>query len=57
MPPNNIWDERNLRKDRIYFLIKKKRLNTMTVEKLNTLSGIIDSNNSSHSNIFRELYR
>ena len=29
----------------------------MTVKRLDILSEITDNNNSSHSNVFRELYR
>ena len=54
---NNIRDEKDSKRDKIYLLTKKKKSNIMIVGRSDILSEIADSNNSSHSNIFRELYR
>ena len=54
---NSIRDKRDSKRNRIYFITKKKRSSAITVEKLNTSNKIVDSNNISYSNIFRESYR
>ena len=57
MPPNNIWDKRDLREDETYSTEEKKKLNIMTVKKIDISNEIVNNNNNSHSNIFRKLYR
>ena len=57
MLSNNIWNGEDFRENRIYFLIRRKELNIMTVERLDILNKIADSNNSGHNNVFRVLYR
>ena len=57
MPPNNIWDEKDFRGNRTHLFAKRKGSSATAMEKSDTSSKIADSNNSNHSNVFREPYR
>ena len=57
MSPNSSQDKKDFKENRIHLFKKRKKLNTMIVEKLDISSEITDSNNNNYSNVFKGLYR